>query len=277
MPRVSEMSAPSLPLSGLERIPALQGGGSDGSVGLPILSIGAPFGGAVLAMRVPMVADLSATTDADPGAASVRWNHATPTSATLIFVDDVDGDAGDVAAVLAALTPGGYFYLQGSADSAALDNWQKWQVNSITDASGYTKLGVTLQASAGSFADVDVLEMIIQQPPPSPGVDRNVVNAAAFSSGTVTIDCSQGDYWTLGLTANVTGWSFTNVPQACTLMVRITQDSTPRTVASAASMRWVGGVDGVVSTASGAIDVLALTTFDAGATWMCTLAKAFAP
>ena len=59
-------------------------------------------------------------------------------------------------------------------------------------------------------------------------------------------------------------------------MIRITQDSTPRTVGWPASFKWAGGVPGAVSTASGAVDVLAITTFDNGTNWQATLAKAFA-
>ena len=59
-------------------------------------------------------------------------------------------------------------------------------------------------------------------------------------------------------------------------VVRIAQDSTARAVAWPASFKWAGGLAGSVSTGSGAIDVLALTTFDNGTTWDATLAKAFA-
>lgn len=106
---------------------------------------------------------------------------------------------------------------------------------------------------------------------------RNTVSALA-TSGSVTVDYSLGDYFTIGLTGNVTAWSFTNMPGAgkgATLMIQFTQDSTPRTVAWPASFRWAGGVAGVVSTGSGAVDLLAITTFDNGTTWRATLAKAF--
>lgn len=276
MPRTSEMPAPDFPLSGLELVPALQGAGLPGNRGIPILAYGDLPRGNVLVLRRPVLADLSATADADPGAGSVRWNNAAPSSATVLYIDDVDDDAADLSAALAGLLVGGFVYVQG-APRASRGNWQKWQVTSVTDASGYTKVGVSLQSSAGAFADDDELELTIQQPTPSPGVNRNLVNVAVPVSGVVPIDCSLGDYFTLAPTANVTGWGFTNVPPACSVLVRFTQHSTARTVAWAASFRWVGGNDGVVSTASGAIDMLALTTFDGGATWLATLAKGFAP
>lgn len=108
---------------------------------------------------------------------------------------------------------------------------------------------------------------------------RDAVSALSISSGVVNIDCALGDYFTLALTANVTSISFSNLPgsgKGASLMIRITQDSTPRTVAWPASFRWAGGVAGAVSTGNAAVDLLAITTFDNGTTWRATLAKAFA-
>lgn len=108
---------------------------------------------------------------------------------------------------------------------------------------------------------------------------NNDVTAATSTSGVLTIDCAAGDYFTHALDENVTSWSITNLPgsgKGATKMIRFTQDSTPRTVAWPASFRWAGGLDGVISTGSGAIDVLAITTFDNGTTWIATLNNAFA-
>src|SRR5690606_38063909 len=107
MPNISDMPAPG-PLTGLELIPGLQGGGSDGNVGLPLLLYNPAFGGNVLALRVPMTADLSGATEADPGAAGVRWNNADPHQATELYINDADGDAGDLAMLLGALSVGGF-------------------------------------------------------------------------------------------------------------------------------------------------------------------------
>ncbi len=275
MPRISEMPPPA-PLTGLELTALLQGGGPDGNVGVPILAYGNLPRGAVLALRAPMVADLSATADADPGAGGVRWNNADPDAATVLYVNDADGDAGDLATLLAALQVGGFVYLQGALDTDARDNFQKWQVTSITDASGYTKLGVSLQASGGAFTDDDVLELSLQQPTPTPGVDRNVVTPVSSSAGVVTIDVALGDYFLLTLTENVTGWVFQNVPPGASVIVRIVQDATARTVAWPTGTKWPNASAGAVSTAAGAIDLLALTTLNSGATWLATLGKGFA-
>lgn len=110
------------------------------------------------------------------------------------------------------------------------------------------------------------------------GSSRSAVTALA-TSGSVSVDYSLGDYFTLALAGDVSGFTFTNMPgsgNGASLMIRITQDSTPRTVAWPASFKWAGGVAEVVSTASGAVDLLAITTLDNGTSWQATLAKAFA-
>lgn len=241
MPRISSMPPPALPLNGLELVPALQGGGADGNIGLPIFTMGPPFGGAVLALRAPMEADLSSTADADPGAAAVRWNDADPGLATELYISDVDSDAGDVAAALAALDVGGFLYVQGAADTDARDNWQKWQVTSVTASTGYTRIGVTLQQGAGAFVDDDPLEVSVQQPVPSPGIDRNVLTNVGSSSGALTFDASLGDYFKTTLSENVSSLSISNVPTVCTLGFWLTQDSTPRTFAWPGSFDWGEG------------------------------------
>lgn len=111
------------------------------------------------------------------------------------------------------------------------------------------------------------------------GGDTGTVTALALASGAVDVDCSAGDYFTLALTANVTGITFSNLPgsgKGASKLIRITQDATPRTVTWPASFKWPGGSAGAVSTGSGAVDVLAISSFDNGATWRATLAKAFA-
>lgn len=107
----------------------------------------------------------------------------------------------------------------------------------------------------------------------------SAVTAITNTAGTVTMDLSAGDEFTHLMTANVTTLTLSNPPGAgkgYTKMLRITQDSTPRTFAWPASFKWAGGVAGAISTGSGAVDLLAITSFDNGTTNYVTLAKAFA-
>lgn len=276
MPKISEMQKPALPLSGLEMLPALQGGGLDANVGVPMLAYGGLPTGSVLRLRNPMSADLSATADADPGAGKVRWNNAAPGSATVLYVNDADTDSADMSAAFASLAVDGFLYVQASEDSERRDTWQKWQVTSITDASGYTKVGVTLAASNGAFVADEDVEVTVQQPTPSPGTDRNVVTVLTQSGGTVTVDCSLGDYFTLTPTAAVTTWVFTNVPTACTINIVLTQGATPYAVAMPSGLRWAGGVAATFSTAANAQDELSLSTVNAGGVKRAILGKGFA-
>lgn len=105
---------------------------------------------------------------------------------------------------------------------------------------------------------------------------KNAVSALSTSSGAVGIDLSLGSYFTLALSADVTSISFSNTPGSgfgTTVMIRITQDTTARTVTWPGSFKWEGGTPGAVSTAAGAVDILALTTFDNGTTWQASLSK----
>jgi hypothetical protein len=107
---------------------------------------------------------------------------------------------------------------------------------------------------------------------------RNDVTALSSSSGVVDVDYSDGDYFTLTLTENVTSITFSNLPgsgKGATLALRITQDSTPRTVAWPASFDWSGAAPSV-STGAGDVDLLIITTFDNGTAWMANLAKDYA-
>lgn len=110
------------------------------------------------------------------------------------------------------------------------------------------------------------------------GGERNTVTAVTSAAGVVTLNLSLGDYFTLTLTEDVTSLLFTNLPgsgKGASITLKITQDSTARTFSWPASFKWVAGSPGSVSTGSGAIDRLFLTTDDNGTTWHASLAKAW--
>lgn len=193
-----------------------------------------------------------------------RWGGFAITAGTLTLTDD------SANYIVVAIATG------VASVSTATTNWDDdanyVRVYKVTAASGAVTavedhragpLGVHGRASGGGGG----------------GTDMSTVTALSSSSGVVNLDCSLGDYYTLALTENVTSITFSNLPgsgHGASKMIRITQDSTARTVAWPASFKWAGGSAGAVSTGSGAVDVLAISTFDAGATWRATLAKAFA-
>lgn len=235
---------------------------------LPLSHLGAMPKGAILLSLADYTADTSSTADADPGAGNVRWNNATQAGATEVYIDDSDAGTTDHSALWASLAIGGYLYLYEPTD---LDTWQQWTITSVTDSTGYLKLGVTLVASNGSFANGDTVRLTLQQPNPAAVVDRNIVTALG-TSGAVTVDCSLGDYFTITPTAAVTGWSFTNVPTACCITIILTQGATGYDVAMPTAT-WAGGTAGTFSSAASKKDELSLMTVNAGGTWHAAMAK----
>ena len=90
------------------------------------------------------------------------------------------------------------------------------------------------------------------------------------SAGAATFNCESANVFQITLTENVTSVTFANPPASGTayaMTIRIVQDSTPRTISWPASTKWGEGVAPVISTASGAIDVVTLFTTDGGTNW----------
>jgi hypothetical protein len=103
------------------------------------------------------------------------------------------------------------------------------------------------------------------------------VIALAIAAGVVNVDCSLGDYFTLALTANVTGITFSNLPASGigrTLCIDFAQDATGgRTVALPASFKVIGNSDTAVQSVANAKTRLILSTTNGGTTWPYSMAK----
>jgi hypothetical protein len=109
------------------------------------------------------------------------------------------------------------------------------------------------------------------------GTNPNTVTVLTIVAGVVTINCALGDYFTLSLGANVTSIVFTNLPASpigATKMVEIVQDGTGgRTVVFPASFDWDNGTIPTVSSTASTKDLLAITSFNQGASWNADLSK----
>lgn len=103
------------------------------------------------------------------------------------------------------------------------------------------------------------------------------VTALAIASGVVSVDCAKGDYFTCGLTANVTSLTFSNLPASGvgrTLCIDFTQDATgSRTVSLPASFKAIGNTDTAVQSAANAKTRLIVSTIDGGTIWPYSMAK----
>jgi hypothetical protein len=103
------------------------------------------------------------------------------------------------------------------------------------------------------------------------------VNAIGNTGGTVTVDMSKSNVHTLTLTSNMTSLVLNNPVDGQTINVFITQDGTgSRTATWGSSIKWPGGVAGVLSTAASAVDLAVLTYRTATGFFYASLSKAFA-
>ena len=112
------------------------------------------------------------------------------------------------------------------------------------------------------------------------GISEEAVTVTQ-GSGTVTLDLAQGNFFEFTLTENVTGWTFSNLAASGTAsswIIKITQHaSSAKTIAYPAAIKWAGGTDHVMSTATGSIDIVSMFTIDSGtAIYANIVGKAFA-
>jgi hypothetical protein len=96
--------------------------------------------------------ELGSTTDADPTDGLLKFNHATPSSATFLYIDDAEANLIDLSTYYASLPAVGWVMLFSRLDPA---EWMIFKWSAITDGAGYFKFAVVHQASAGSFVDAD--------------------------------------------------------------------------------------------------------------------------
>ena len=99
------------------------------------------------------------------------------------------------------------------------------------------------------------------------GISEEAVTVTQ-GSGTVTLDLAQGNFFEFTLTENVTGWTFSNTAASGTAsswIIKITQHaSSAKTVAYPSAVKWSGGFDHEMSTATGSIDIVSMFTIDGG-------------
>ena len=99
------------------------------------------------------------TTDTDQGAGKIFLNHGTPSSATVLYVDDVEAGGVSVNAWVDTWddvtnsAARGYVYIAKYGSTNALLVYKV--TGSVTSASTYSKVAVTHVLTVGSFADGD--------------------------------------------------------------------------------------------------------------------------
>ena len=100
----------------------------------------------------------STTTDTDQGAGKTWLDNATPASATVFYMDDVDANSTSINSFVdswddANSTIKGYIELSKQSDPAVFALYSV--TGAVTSASTYSKVTVTYITGAGSFTDAD--------------------------------------------------------------------------------------------------------------------------
>ena len=132
--------------------------------------------------------------------------------------------------------------------------------------------GRILYDNAGSVGEKTVTgtgDVVLATTPLITGLNEKKT-APSISGGTLTLDCSAGNVFSVSLNANITTLTFTNVPTSGTsyaLTLSFTADGTGRTITWGASVLWPGGVAPTLTSTNGKVDTFVLYTFDAGTTW----------
>lgn len=129
------------------------------------------------------------------------------------------------------------------------------------------------QITATNGTNVRVWEDVILVDPAVSG-GASVVTAVASSSGVVTLNAALGSYFTMTTTENITDVVVTGLDgfgYGSSIMLKITQGATNRTATWPAEFEFTHETGKALKTGVGAVSVLALTTFDNGATFTATL------
>lgn len=105
--------------------------------------------------------ELADTTASDPGAGLLKFNNATPSSASALYLDDSTFDGVDLSTLLGSLGSSGLLRITSVAD---VGEWRvfKWTATP-TDNTGWWTFTVVDQAGTGTFEDDDEVQVLFLQ------------------------------------------------------------------------------------------------------------------
>lgn len=128
--------------------------------------------------------ELANTTASDPGAGLLKFNNATPASATALYLDDSTFDSVDLSTLLGSLGSSGLVKITSVAD---VGEWRvfKWTATP-TDNTGWWTFTVVDQAGTGTFEDDDEVQVLFLQLGAA-GVMGDVVGPASVTDGVLAL------------------------------------------------------------------------------------------
>ena len=101
----------------------------------------------------------STTTDTDQGAGKVWLNHGTPSSATVLYMDDADGNGNNINSIVDSWDDSTNSLIKGTITIQETGDSSNFLVYNVTgaviSASTYSKITVTHVITAGSLSDTD--------------------------------------------------------------------------------------------------------------------------
>lgn len=108
-------------------------------------------GGGTELKGLVFTSDTGSTADSDPGNGLFKWNNATQSNATALYVDNQTEDGVSVTEYWSDLPTTGHVYIQQGDDAT---RWQLWRWGGVTLAAGYFKL-TSLQLKAASASAIE--------------------------------------------------------------------------------------------------------------------------
>jgi hypothetical protein len=140
-------------------------------------------GGGTELKGLTFTSDIGDTTDSDPGAGLMKWNHATQGSATKLFFDNTTLDSITITSFFAALGTNGLLFMQQGDDPS---RWQLWEIDTATADSGYYDFAVTLLAKSSSdIEDNKTVYCAIQKGPGSGGGSTQGLHDVHIAAGSM--------------------------------------------------------------------------------------------
>jgi hypothetical protein len=101
---------------------------------------------------------------------------------------------------------------------------------------------------------------------------NETTSAPAISAGTLTLDLSAAQVFTVSLNANVTTLTISNTPATASRSIGftliLTADGTARTVTWGAAVLWPAGTSPTLTSTNGKKDVFSFVTTNGGTTWL---------
>jgi hypothetical protein len=121
----------------------------------------------------------SLTAAADPGAGVVRFNHATIASATVAYIDNLDGQGNDLGAWLSAMNAGSQLIFKAANSPSA---FVIVSIVSVVNSTGYRTVTFTVVAGSPTFLNGETLAVQAGGPAGATGA----TGPAGAGSGDVT-------------------------------------------------------------------------------------------